>query len=462
MLALLFVVSLPAVTTRLYSSDEVQYFSYLRSLYFDQDVSFENEYRYFYDHRIAQSAGYHETFLERETAARRRVNYGTMGAAILWLPFYAAADLWTRLTGSAEPNGFTQPYISAVAYGSAFYGFMAVVLSIRAARLIVHGRGATIGKTQGDHGAFVAGLAVWLGTPLLFYMYVAPPFSHACSAFSVALFVTVWLHVRQQWTPRGTLVLGLAAALVAMVREQDAFVVLGPALDFVVTSAGGFRTPRDTAPAATSTIAGVVGALAGYAPQLLAYQGLNGYPGPAEHVARKMYWYAPHGLQVLASPHHGFFFWTPLAALALAGLFMLKDRRLAVCLLIMAASQVYVAGSVASWTVAGAFGQRRFVCLTSILIIGLAGLWHAVAVRGGWRTARPARSYGLAALVLLCVWWNVALMAQFATRLMDRQRLEPVRNAYHAFVTLPLAGPSLAWRYLTDRTSFYDSAKDTR
>jgi hypothetical protein len=47
-------------------------------------------------------------------------------------------------------------------------------------------------------------------------------------------------------------------------------------------------------------------------------------------------------------------------------------------------------------------------------------------------------------------------MLQFATRLMDRQRLEPARNAYHAFVTLPLAAPSLAYRYLTDRESFYE------
>ena len=31
----------------------------------------------------------------------------------------------------------------------------------------------------------------------------------------------------------------------------------------------------------------------------------------------------------------------------------------------------YVAGSVDSWTVAGAFGQRRFVCITVILVIGI-------------------------------------------------------------------------------------------
>jgi len=103
------------VTARLYSSDEVQYFSYLRSLYFDRDVSFENEYRYFYDRNIAQSAGFHETFLERETAVGLRFNYATLVAAILWLPFYVVADLWTRVSGSAEPNGLTQPYVAAVA-----------------------------------------------------------------------------------------------------------------------------------------------------------------------------------------------------------------------------------------------------------------------------------------------------------------------------------------------------------
>jgi hypothetical protein len=114
----------------------------------------------------------------------------------------------------------------------------------------------------------------------------------------------------------------------------------------------------------------------------------------------------------------------------------------------MIASEVYVAGSVASWTVAGAFGQRRFVCLTPVLVIGLAGLWHA-------RPRRPAYQIVLTSVVITCMWWNIALMAQFATGMMDRQRLEPGRNAYNAFVRLPLETPSLIYRYLTDRESFY-------
>jgi hypothetical protein len=446
------------VTTRLYSSDEIEYFSYLRSLYFDRDVSFENEYRYFYDRNIARAAGFHETFLERETAVGRRVNYATMGSAVLWLPFYAVADGFARLSGRAEADGFSAPYISAVAYGSAFYGFLAILLSIRAARLLLGH------ETRGS--SLLAGLAIWIGTPLLFYAYVAPGFAHACSAFAVALFVNVWLHVRKRWTAAGAFALGLSVALMAMVREQDAFLALGPAVDFVWAALPALisapRGPQALA-AFRSSVLGVIAFLIGYSPQLLAYNALNGYPGPAEHVSRKMAWYSPHALQVLASPDHGFLLWTPLALIAIAGLLALRDARMRLFLLIMTATQVYVAGSVGSWTVAGAFGQRRFVCLTPILVVGLAALWDRMrgtvrvsgivrsSPRAGWRRA----AFG--ALVVLCVWWNVALMALFATRLMDRQRLEPARNAYDAFVTIPLSAPSLAYRYLTDRESFYAS-----
>jgi hypothetical protein len=38
---------------------------------------------------------------------------------------------------------------------------------------------------------------------------------------------------------------------------------------------------------------------------------------------RKMFWHAPHALQVLADNEHGFFFWTPLAVLAVAGLILM-------------------------------------------------------------------------------------------------------------------------------------------
>jgi hypothetical protein len=223
----------------------------------------------------------------------------------------------------------------------------------------------------------------------------------------------------------------------------------------------------------TPLLAAAVVFLVVYAPQLATYKILNGHFGPHASVANKMHWWAPHAAQVLFSPAHGFFVWTPLAAIAIAGLVMMVGvprkgeshgndirgfrlqpedvRRIASCLLLMVALQVYVGGSVESWTVAGGYGQRRFVALSAILVVGLAALESAL------RPSRPAHRVFVAACVI-AAYWNVALIAEFAVGLMDRQRIEARRNAYDAFVTLPREAPSLAYRYLFDRASFYKGA----
>ncbi len=475
-LALLFVLSLPAVTARIYASDEIEYFAWLRSVWFDGDVSFENEYRHFYDRGVAASPGFHETFLERTTETGYRINFAPAGSALLWAPFYAATDVVVRLGNRAgwavAADGFSPPYIAAVSYGSAVLGFLAVLLSIRASELVV-GRGVA------------AAVAVWLGTPLVFYMYIAPPMSHAPAAFAVAAFVVTWLKVRRAWSPLGLASLGALAAVMTMVREQDAFFVLGPALDLAWHTLA--PRARSAVPLARRLVARVPGLIVGatsfavvFLPQAIGYVLLNGRLGPSRIVARKMSWSSPHGLDVLVSPEHGFFLWTPLALVAIAGLLWLVWRgrrppghevpaghsrpdaaalpllsrdpgdaaRAAFCVLIMVLGQVYVAGSVESWTVAGAFGQRRFVSLTPLLVIGLAAAFEAV------RPHPIVRRLG-AALVVALVWWNLGLLAQFGTGLMDRQRLELSRNAYNTSVVVPRALPGLAYRYFFNRASFY-------
>jgi hypothetical protein len=467
-LVLLFGVTLPAVTPRIYASDEIQYVSYLRSLWFDRDVSFENEYRYFYERNIGRGEHFYETFLELQTEAGRRPNFATLGAAILWAPFYAVGHLTAlclRSMGQEVPaDGFSKPYIAAIAYGSACYGFLAVLLSIAAARRITSPAFADLSagafaqaeasarKSRPDIGA---GIAVWFGTPLLFYMYVAPPFAHACSAFAVALFVSIWLHVRRNWSVSGALALGLSGALMAMVREQDAFFAIGPALDLILTAVKQQRAQLWQVAAA-----GCVAFIGGLSPQLLAYSALNGRPGPSTLVMRKMSWHSPHAFDVLTSSAHGFLAWTPVAILAIGGLMALAfrgagdTRRIGAMALLMTAAQVYVSGSVDSWTVAGAFGQRRFVALTILLAIGLAVLLRALP-RGPWRVAAAVALIG-------CVWWNLALTALFGTGLMNRQRLQIQRNAYDVFVTIPRMAPDLARRYFTTRDSFYQRRDEAR
>ena len=252
---LLFAASLPAVTARLYSSDEVEYFSYLRSLWFDRDVSFENEYHYFYDHRIAQSADFHHTFLELETPAGRRINYGTIGCAMLWSPFYAAADICPRTARAAGHQSrrmaIRSPTWRRSRTGSAFYGFATIACSHRARR------GGSSARARSAPGSRCG-----LGTPLLFYMYIAPPFSHACSAFAVALFVTIWLHVRDRGASAGTVALGLTRRADGDGARTGRLFTLGPGVDFA------WSRRRDPGEQARSSVRGVTGsppALAGCA-----------------------------------------------------------------------------------------------------------------------------------------------------------------------------------------------------
>jgi len=435
----LFLLSLPLVTTRIYASDEVQFFAWIRSWTFDGDVDFDNEYRHFQAGDAGRYKGFAETLLERVNENGRRVNFAPIGCALLWAPFYGAGHVVARLTG-APADGYSQPYISAVAYASALYGFLAVLLSADIARRVV-GRGVT------------AVSLVLIGTPLAYYIYISPPFSHATSAFAVSLFVWTWLRVRDTWTPAQVAGLAALGALMAMVREQDVFFLLGPALDYVVTAS---RSERRSVFAHVGI--GVAAFVAAYAPQLVAYQALNGHPSQTELVSRKLTWTSPHAFEVLFSLEHGLFAWTPMALFAIGGLVWLAARRaswphpdarwIAACALVMVAGQIYVSGAVESWTVAGSFGQRRFVALTPLLTLGLATLLVAV------RDQAIAR-FALAALMTLCVWWNVGLMAQFGLHRMDRQRLALADNARRTFVELPRELPGLVVRYLTDRESFY-------
>lgn len=436
--------TLPAVTTRIYASDEVQYFAFLRSLAFDRDLSFQNEYQHFFD-AGAGGAGFHETFLaERFTAAGRRINFGTIGPALLWAPFYAAGHVAAWLTG-APMDGYSAPYVAAVAYGSALYGWAAIWLS-------------TLVAARWFGTRLSPGLAVLAGTPLLFYMYVAPPFSHACATFAVALFLWVWMQVRDRWTLGGVVALGVAGGLMGTMRDQTVLFLVAPAIDFLRAARSTVRGPRSTVGNAESAVGlavvGTVAALAAYSPHLLASRAINGYVGPHESVGNKMSWSSPHALEVLFSTDHGWFAWTPLALLGLAGLVLMAAGRsratrpdaawVGVCALVAVALQVYINGAVESWTVAGAFGQRRFVELTPLLVLGLSALLTVgAATRGLWLA------------VACCVWWNLGLLLQFGTHRMDRQRLTLRDNAWVTFVELPREAPALVWRYLTDRGSFY-------
>jgi hypothetical protein len=439
LLVLVFLLSLPLVTPRIRGADEIEYFAYLRSFVLDGDLEFGNEYRHFYDRDPQGLAGFRETFLERrEPLTGRHINFAPMGSALLWSPLYLAAHvgvLAARAAGSTLPaDGFSWPYEAAACYASALYGLLGL--------LLVHAALRRFGGF-GEPAAGWAVLGVWLATPLLYYMTIAPGFSHACSLFAVAL--VVWLSLRLEprveTRPAEWAGVGAAAGLAALVREQDGLFIVIPA---AVLALHTLRSGRWRAGLVHAASLGAA-AFAVFSPQLLAYRAINGSFGPSRMVARKMSYTSPHFLEVLFDPGHGLFVWSPLLLLATLGLIarLLRRDRLAALLGLGLLLQVWINGSLESWTQAGAFGSRRFVSATPVFAWGLAALVGLLLAR--------VRPQAVAAALAVLVWWNVSLMVQFGLKLMDRQRLEWPQVAVNQFREVPRHAGRAAWLFLTDR-----------
>jgi hypothetical protein len=440
----LFLLTLPLVTPRLRAADEIEFFAYLRSAVFDRDLHFENEYRHFYERDPQGLLGFKGTFLDRrEAATGRPINFAPLGAALLWSPFYLLAHagvLAARALGAAvAADGYGTPYIAAVAFASALYAFLGLLLThhmlVRWARV-------------GTAAATLAVAALWLGSPVLYYVTLAPGFGHACSLFAAALLVFLFLRAQERAGEGARLLdwalVGGAAGLCSLVREQDGLLIVIPGAWLLA------QLPRR--PAATLARGAVMLAASAlmFAPQVFAYRALNGHYGPSRLVARKMSYWSPHALEVLFDPAHGLFFWTPLLLLAVGGLVLglvrpaaAETRAFTALLALGLLAQVWMNGSIESWSQAGAFGSRRFVGVTVVFAWGLALLVDRALPRLG--------RVPVAALLALLAWWNVSLMVQFGLRLMDRQRLEWPRVLANHFTEVPPRLFRVATLFFTDR-----------
>ncbi len=256
--------------------------------------------------------------------------------------------------------------------------------------------------------ALAAAIAVWIGTPLLLHD-IAPPMSHAVFGVCDGAVRAGVAAGEERWSLRGLIALGALAALLAMVREQDVFIAIGPAIDWLVMFVRRTRARRLWCgvmreggatwfddPRLVNAAAGVVAFVIAYTPQLMAYMALNGYSGSvaprraqddldvaawagsarldgarAAVVDAALRCCRSRGWSCLVFASWRWRWWT-MAIPHGQGHDYDRDRSLiGICLMLMVATQVYVAGCVESWTVAGAFGQRRFVGLSAIFAVGL-------------------------------------------------------------------------------------------
>jgi len=442
-LLILFLLSLPLATPRVYASDSVKYFSYLPSLLFDGDLDFTDEYTHFMQRSPASIS---PEILKRDAVTGLPLNDAAVGTALLWSPAYLLTHggvLLARALGAPiAADGLSQPYLVAICYASTLYAFAGLFLSYRLCR-----------RFFSPFSSALAVAVIWLATPAFFYSHVSPPWSHSTSLFAVALLLNVWYDTRGRRTLAQFFLVGLLGGLLALVREQDGLFLLIPAVEaaWAYVEILRQRAFGKVLPLLGRHALLLLGAFVAFAPQLAVYRVLNGRFGPNPTVSGKFTWWSPHFFQVLGDPHYGLLVWSPAVVLALVGLVRLwrRDRLLALALGLSFLAEVYITGAYLTWMGPGSFGPRRFINCTALFALGLAALIS-------YAREKRMPAWVLSGLAALLVAWNAGLIAHWVLYPSDRQVGLPWEHLpRRIFLEIPRQGLDLVRRLLFEREQFY-------
>jgi hypothetical protein len=430
-LLLIFLFTLPLANPWV-RGDGVGYYAFGRSLLIEHDLDFKKDW-------LAANTSFrmgridaNGTMLTGQyTSTGHLDNHFSIGPAILWSPFLIIAHLAVRsydaLGGQVPADGYSKPYVMAMALGTALYGFLAIWISFRVAR-----------KYLPERWAFSGALGIWFASSLPVYMYFNPSWSHAHSAFVVALFVWYWDHTRTTRTYLQWALLGLIAGLMMDVYYPNAVLLLFPLLESLSLF---WKGSSDAPPIGFSrTILNnlILGgaALVAFLPTLITKKIIYGSYLNFGYTER-WFWNSPALLKVCFSSEHGLFSWTPILALAVLGMIVLcqRDENLGLCSICAFAAYLYLIGCYQDWHGLASFGNRFFVSLTALFVLGLSSVFDWLARAWSEQRTKVLVPIATAALIL----WNLGLIFQWGTHLIPARGPVSWRNtAYNQVAVVPL------------------------
>ena len=443
-LVLVFVLTLALVNPWV-RGDGVGYYAYGRALLIQHNLDFKPDWLMANtSFRMGRTDAEGRLLRDQFTSTGHVDNHFSLGPALLWFPFLMAAHLgvlsYNALGGHVPADGFSNPYIMAMSLATAIYGFASLWLSFRVSR-----------KYFSERWAFLATLGIWFASSLPVYMYFNPSWSHALSAFAVALFVWYWDRTRKDRSLAEWGLLGIIGGLMMDMYYPNAILLLFPLLESLAdywaqltqrnSEAFGRRLVENIFFAAC--------AVAAFLPTLLTKKIVY---GSYFNLGYGEFWNfsSPAFLKVGFSSDHGLFSWTPITILAVFGLWLLRkrDQMFGLYSLGVFVAYVYMIGCYQDWDGLSSFGNRFFVSLTALFVLGLAGFFDYLARPWDWKRAWLFAQGATAVLIL----WNLGLIFQWGTHLIPARGAISWRNAaYNQVAVVPVQVAGTMVRYVTGR-----------
>lgn len=376
-------------------SDGFYYYAYLRSLAFDGDVNFMNDYR------LLGLGDKPHLFVP--TATGHAHSAWTIGPAIVWSPFFAVGHAIASRLGATNPNvsadGISFPYRQAVCLAGLLYGLLGSWFCFRIAA-----------RFHARRVAALATVAVMGGSFMLWYVVKEPSMTHAPSMAGVAGFTWAWLATRERRRAWQWALLGGLAGFIGLIRWQNVLFALLPATDSALALTRAWR--RSDRPAVAAALRdGVLFMLCAtiaFLPQMLAWRAIYGSWLAVSPVGPQIRWTDPHIVDILWSSRNGLLSWSPVLYAGAIGLllFAWRNRSAGIPMLAAVAVMTYFNSAIQDWWGSDGFGGRRFDGTIPFFCVGAAA-FTAAAVRAVERHPLRVLASAGAALVL----WNLTLMS---------------------------------------------------
>ena len=345
---------------------------FARSLAYDGDLDFRNDYA-----QCGDPFG-----VGIETLAHRPANLFYVGPAVFWTP---AIWVLKHFVGGPFASGCRGTIPNVV-----------LAMSSVAGGVFVLATSATLRRWFSPRVAALATLLVTLGGHLVYFTGMNPSYSHAYDAMCVALFVYFTVRMREEPERRALwIVAGCFLGLAILQRAIDlAF--------FAVTLAAMGRRVR----AAVAVL--VVASVTGLAPLLLATHAIAGHWAFDTHGPHFIRWGHAHPILLIFDQRGGVFAMAPLLWLAVPGFVLLARRRAAwffvAPMVACVAVELYVSSAALDWQ-----GARRLVNTTGLAAAAVAALVEPCAA---WLLAKPRRMASALGFVAIgAVAWEQACVS---------------------------------------------------
>jgi hypothetical protein len=351
--------------------DVISYYSYLPATFIYGDVTLG-----FLDHPPEGFVN-DDKFWPSTLENGNRLIITSMGLSVLYAPFFFMAHMLAPVFGEAA-DGFSSIYqfflvISALVY--VVLGFVILKnLLLRSFRPLP---------------TAITLIAIALGTNLLYYTTYEAAMAHSYGFFLAVLLLLLVIRWYERPTLLHTILTGALLGFIALVRPTNIVLVLLLILWDVRSWKGFLKRFR-------LVLLMLAAFVAVWVPQFIYWKAITGqwlyFTYSAEGAS--FYWGHPHIWQSLFGFKKGWFIYTPMMLLAVAGIPLLRKRvpGLFIPLLVLLIAMVYVQSSWWSWWFGGGFGLRAYIDIYGLLAVPLAAVVERILAQGRRWVRVPALS----------------------------------------------------------------------